>query len=85
MKLCEYESLPEAEQLELIQKDGVYIGKLREKQFSILLYQIEDFYVEVIYRKHRCYILSIRCFRSTILLEPYLQQVDIEPLGFVTV
>jgi hypothetical protein len=85
MKQCDYEALPEAEQLELIQLDGVYIGKRWEKKFSILLYQLEDFYVEVIYRKYRCYVSSIRCFRSTMLLEPYLEQVDIEPLGLVTV
>jgi hypothetical protein len=85
MKLCEYENLPEAEQLELIQNDGIYIGKRWEKKYSILLYQIEDFYIEVIYRKYRCFVSSIRCFRSTLLLEPYLEQIDIEPFGLITV
>jgi hypothetical protein len=85
MKKCEYENLPEAEQLELIQNDGVYIGKRWNKKISILLYQINDFYVEVIYRKYRCYVDRIRCFRSTMLLEPYLDQVDIEPLGLMVV
>ena len=85
MKLCEFENLPESDQLALIQEDGVYVGKLWKRKYSILLYQVDDFYVEVVYKKYRCYVSSIRCFRSTLLLEPYLEQVDIEPLGFMTV
>lgn len=85
MKLCDYENLPEAEQLEHIQNDGVYIGKRWNKKNSLLLYQVNDFYVEVNYLKYRCYVYRIRCFRSTMLLEPYLDQVDIEPLGLMVV
>ena len=85
MKLCEFEFLPEAEQLDVIQEDGVYIGKRWRKNFSILLYQVNDFYVEVIYSKYRCYVSNIRCFSSTDLLEPYLEQVDIEHLGLMIV
>jgi hypothetical protein len=85
MKQCEFECLPEAEQLTLIQEDGIYIGKKWENNLSILLFQIEDFYIEVIYRKYRCYVSSIRCFTSTAFIEPYLEQVDIEPLGLMIV
>jgi hypothetical protein len=85
MKMCEFEGLQEAEQLSIIQENGVYIGKRWKKNISILLYQLEDFYIEVVYRKYRCYIANIRCFRSTLPLEPYLPQVDIGELGLMIV
>jgi hypothetical protein len=85
MKQCEFELLPQAEQLDLIQEDGVYIGKKWKKNASSLLYQLDDFYVEVIYKKYRCYVDRIHCFSSTALLDPYLEQVDIEPLGLIIV
>jgi hypothetical protein len=85
MKQCEFENFAESEQLDYLQEEGVYIGKRKQGKHSVLLYQLDDFYVEVYYRKYRCYIAAIRCFTSTVLLEPYLEQVDIEPLGFVIV
>jgi len=77
MRLFEFKLLSEREQLDILHAEGTYIGKRKEGKTSILLYQLEGFYVEIFYQKHRSQIQSIRSFTSTIPLEPYLNQIDI--------
>lgn len=81
MTLYHFQLLPLPEQIELLYKDGVYIGKRKGEWSSVLLYQLESFYVEVYYRKHRCYVSRLHCFRSTELLDPYLEQIEVEHLA----
>jgi hypothetical protein len=80
MKLLEYQLLPLREQINVLYVDGVYIGKRKEENLTVLLYQIDSFYVEVYYRKYRCYVSRLRCFTSTVFLDPYLEQIDVEYL-----
>lgn len=47
---------------------------------KILLYQINDFYVESFYNPKRNRIFMFRAFKSERLLEPYLEQIDISSL-----
>jgi len=77
MTLFDFKLLSEREQLDILHTEGAYIGKRKEGELSILLYQLEGFYVEIFYRKHRSQIKSIRSFTTTVLLEPYLTQIDI--------
>jgi len=77
MTLFDFKLLSEREQLDLLQKEGAYIGKRKEDEHSILLFQLEGFYVEIVYQKHRSYIQQMRSFTSTVPLEPYLNQIDI--------
>ena len=80
MKLFDFQLLAEPAQLDLLYEEGVYIGKRKEGYQNVLLYQLESFYVEVFYYKHRCYATGVRCFRSTALLDPYLESMDVEHL-----
>lgn len=59
---------------------GVYIGKRRVGRRTMLLYQLESFYVELCYRKYRCSVNHVHCFQSTSLLDPYLAEMDVEVL-----
>ncbi len=77
MTLYEYKLLNERKQLDLLQAEGTYIGKRKEGELSVLLFQLEGFYVEIFYQKHRSHILKIWSFASTEPLEPYLNQIDI--------
>jgi hypothetical protein len=80
MTQIEFRLLPQPEQLDVLYTSAVFIGKRKLGSTSVLLYQLEGFYVEVFYKKHRCCATKIHCFRSTEYLDPYLQQIELEPL-----
>lgn len=80
MTIYDFQLLPEQQQIEMLYKEGVYIGKRRESISCIILYQFESFYVEVYYRKYRSQIKYFHCFESTDYLDPYLEQIDVENL-----
>ncbi len=77
MTLYEFQLLSERDQLDLLHAEGTYIGKRREGEQPVLLFQLEGFYVEIVYQKHRSQILQMRSFTTTSRLEPYLNQIDI--------
>jgi hypothetical protein len=80
MKITEFQILPLADQLELIYEEGVYIGKRSILGCSVVLYQLDAFYVEVFYRQYRRNITRLSYSRSTNILDPYLEQIGIELL-----
>lgn len=80
MKLFEFSLLSQSRQLDLLYQEGVFIGKLREGPYYKVLYQLNSFYIEIIYKKYRKIVEKIRCFESTGRLDAYLMQMDIENL-----
>lgn len=80
MKMHDFQLLPEQDQIDILYQYGVYVGKRKEAFSVILLYQFESFYVEVFYRKYRSHVRRLHCFESTDLLDPYLEQIDVENL-----
>ena len=80
MKMHDFQLLPEEEQIEILYQSGVFIGKQKQAFSIILLYQLESFYVEVVYTKYRNHVKHLHCFDSTEMLEPYLEQIDVENL-----
>lgn len=78
MTQMDFRLLTQPEQLDVLYTTGVFIGKRKLGSTSVLLYQLEGFYVEVYYRKHRRYASKIHCFRSTEYLDPYLEQIELE-------
>lgn len=63
---------------ELIYKEGIYISKRRIEDFSAVLYQLNTFYVEIIYKKYRYEIFTVECFLTTDILDEYPEQYCIE-------
>ncbi len=80
MTMYDFQLLPEQQQIDVLYQFGVYIGKRKIKISIILLYQFESFYVEVFYKKYRSHVKHLHCFESTELLDPYLEQIDVENL-----
>jgi hypothetical protein len=72
--------MDENKKINFLHLHGIYIGKRKLTQLCTVLYQLDSFYVEIYYRKYRTYIDKIRVFESTDLLEPYLDQIDVEHL-----
>lgn len=77
MNFYEFRMLNKNEQIDLLYKDGIYIGKRKEGRSTVVLYQLDSFYVKIFYEKYRYYINRLYCFTSTILLNPYLDQVNV--------
>ncbi len=77
MTLFDFKLLENSEKIDVLYEQGVYIGKRREGNGTVLLYQLESFYVEVFYKKHRRYVARVHCFSSTALLDPYLEQIHV--------
>ena len=81
MTMYDFQLLQEQEQIDLLYKNGMFIGKRKEGCCIILLYQYESFYVEVVYRKYRRHVKQLHCSDSTELLDPYLEQIDVKNLA----
>lgn len=80
MTIREFQAHSEADQTEILYLEAVYIDKRKSGEFSILLYQLEGFYVEVCFSKYRQVVAWIRCSESVQILTPYLDKMDIVEL-----
>lgn len=80
MTLNEFAMLQQTEQIELLYALGVYQGKRKLGNKTVVLYQLDAFYVELLYRKYRVEVATIQVFADTKGIEPYLAQIDIEEL-----
>ena len=80
MKMYEFQKLKENEQLTILYNEGVYLGKRRKETQVILLYQLDGYYAEVFYRIYRQYVSKIHLSGNTSILDPYLEQFDVEDL-----
>ncbi len=77
MNFYEFRMLDKNEQIDLLYKDGIYIGKLKEGRLVVVLYQLDSYYIKVFYQKYRCYVSRLYCFTSIVLLDPFLDQVNL--------
>jgi len=81
MHFNEFLQLNETEQVELLWYNGEQIGRRKEDDYLILLYQVEGFYVEVFYHRKERVIkryMSFDC--NDTRLNIYLEKIDITPI-----
>lgn len=70
-------------QVEHLYKNAVYLSKRKTSNIVALLFQLDNFYVEIIYTSYRRSIREIRPFENTDLLEPYLIPLKVDDLIFL--
>lgn len=80
MHFFDFVLLHEEDQLEILWYNGEQIGRRKEKEFLILLYQVEGFYVEVYYNTKYKEIEKYLGFECTDKLEPYISHIDLAPV-----
>lgn len=78
MTLLDFQVLTMQEQINVLYQQGVYIGKRKAEKLTVLILQLDSFYVEVFYKKYRIEITRLRCSASTKMLDPYLAQIEVE-------
>ena len=80
MTLYQFNVLTENEKTAIVWSKGDFVIERKENNFSILLYQVQSFYVEVFYSGNENKISRLRSFSSTQQLEPYLEKINISGL-----
>jgi hypothetical protein len=77
MTTYNFRLLPYNEQVAILYQDGVFIGKRSVGNDTLLLYQLDSFYVEIRYKKYRYFIHSVKIFRGIEALDPYLHHINV--------
>lgn len=70
----QFNYLDESEQAEVIW-DGKHIADREDKEYSILLYQCDDLYIEVYYHKEHNVIKKFHAFSRPELLDIYTYRI----------
>jgi hypothetical protein len=60
--------------------NGTFLGTVAEAKYNIHLYNVAHFYVKVYYSNKLNEIVKIRAFKTTSLLAPYLDNVNVNAL-----
>jgi hypothetical protein len=81
LSLTEFMELPQELQFDVLHKHGVYVGKRKLAEQTVVLFQLHGFYVEVYYRQYRKTIDRIITSDHTEILQPYLDQINIRDLN----
>jgi hypothetical protein len=68
------------QQLRVLHREGVYIGKRKAGEQMVVLFQVAGFYVEVFYRHYRREVERLLITESADVLTPYLHQVNVRDL-----
>ena len=80
MTLISFQSLSQREQCEVTLKKGEPLSDRIEDDFTLLLYQLYSFYVELYFHTATNELVWINSFESSIDLDPNLSPVDVSKL-----
>jgi hypothetical protein len=78
--LSEFRCLCEDLQMEILQRDGVFVGKRIVNGKTLILFQLYTFYVEVHYQLYRKEISRLVISSDVDILAPYMDQIHIRDL-----
>ena len=81
MQIDAFRLLSYDEQVDVLYREGIYIGKKRIGDETVLLYQLDAFYVKLFYSKYRETVRNIFIFTSTRFITDYLHHINIEALN----
>ena len=80
MKLHRFQTLPETDQFDLIDEQAVFLAERNDGYYTIRLYELDGFYVELYCHSHFNVIIKTKAFRDSDKLEPYLEDINLTPL-----
>jgi hypothetical protein len=78
MKLRQFKGLDETVQISIIWSSGVHVATRDDIVYQYLLYQVEDFYVEVWFHIELEVIHRFLAFEDMDRLDPYLEAIDLD-------
>ncbi len=77
MKLQEFRSAPPEVQEKLVKRKGVFLMERKSLGVSVLLFQLDGFYVEVFYNTQTGVVSFVKSFEDMDGIEAYLGRIDI--------
>jgi len=80
MTFHQFEKLPSGNKYKYLLQKGTFLIKRKSIKYEFLLYELNGFYVEVMYDATQKKVLLLEPFTDTNLLAPYLHKVDITEL-----
>lgn len=80
MTVTDFTHLDETIQAEILLRRGTFLTERLYKNFTIFLYQLDGFYVEVYHNLRFNMLQGMRCFEDDETLQPYLESIDISCL-----
>jgi hypothetical protein len=80
MQLKDFCVLEQVAQQEMVLDNGAYLSSRLFMDYTVLLFQLDGFYVELFYPHQKDKAVIIRGFESTDELEPYLKRINIAPI-----
>lgn len=80
MQLQEFCVLEQIAQQEMVLDEGIYLSSRLFMDYTVLLFQLDCFYVELYYPKDKDKCVIIKGFEDTNELEPYLKRINIASL-----
>lgn len=75
-----FNNLYKDEQQDIVLRYGAFLAERKEGNFRIMLYQVENFYVEAYFYKKNKKVAWFRSFDANKNLQPYLKAIDISSL-----
>jgi hypothetical protein len=80
MRMKDFRILQLDEQMDIIEKKGIFLDHRTCESYSVVLFQIDGFYVELFFHVIKLIYKKIRIFEDTTLLDPYINTIDITEL-----
>ena len=77
MTLDYFQQLTAVQKYILILRKGILVADRREDKDIVLLYQLDEFYIEATFNDRLTSLKHIHTFSSTVCLDVYLEQIDI--------
>ena len=77
MTISDFSLLKLTDQLAFLYEEGVYLSKRKSGKMTVLLYQLQNAYIEIFYTKYRRIVHHIRFSESPDILDPYLGSIEI--------
>ncbi len=80
MTLHRFKALSHAKQRWWILERSNYISQRQTEDFTVFLFQLASFYIEVFFHNDNEEVLQIKSFGSTDGLDPYLEEISLYQL-----
>ncbi len=77
MTCREYKALSEQEQINALTSRGVYLADRKDSKCRYLLYQLDGFYIEIVFGLTGECKQKVNIFQDTGFLDPYLEGINI--------
>ena len=80
MTITDFTTLTLPDQLEFLYAEGVYLHKRKTADESVILYQLNQLYIEIHYEKYRHFVSHLRCSNNADILDPYLETICVNDI-----